>query len=244
MRDSGFHPFKGRFRAKLSPDDPYLSYHDIRCQQLSAVTKEDVDTLKDDWLTDNCIAFWEEYLEREFISRHKNSHIVLLRPSMSFMLIQTPDPLTLRDALPDFSKTTHIFLPINDCRNVEIAEGGTHWSLLLVSVVDGVSFHYDSLQPANKSEANMASHKIGQMLGQRLKFLDLPDSPQQENSSDCGVFVCIQMQHLLVKRLLQADAHSKISMSLAGKHINAAAGRKEMLKMIESFRKEGEKRRS
>ncbi|MCJ1462714.1 hypothetical protein MMC07_001317 [Pseudocyphellaria aurata] len=179
--------------AKLSPDDPYLSYHDIR------LTKEDVDTLKDDWLTDNCIAFWEEYLERENLSRCKNSHIVLLRPSMSFMLIQTPDPLTLRDALPDFSKTTHIFLPINDCRNVELAEGGTHWSLLLVSVVDGVSFHYDSLQPANRSEANMASHKIGQLLGKPLRFQDLSDSPQQENSSDCGVFVCIQMRHLLEK---------------------------------------------
>lgn len=163
---------------------------------------------------------------------------------MSFMLIQTPDPLTLRDALPDFSKTTHIFLPINDCRNVEIAEGGTHWSLLLVSVVDGVSFHYDSLQPANRSEANMASHKIGQMLGKPLRFEDLSDSPQQENSSDCGVFVCIQMRHLLVRRLLQADAQSKVNMSMAGKGINASAGRKEMLRMIEDFRKEGERRRS
>lgn len=184
------------------------------------------------------------YLERENLSRYKNSHIVLLRPSMSFMLIQTPDPLTLRDALPDFSKTTHIFLPINDCRNVEIAEGGTHWSLLLVSVVDGVSFHYDSLQPANRSEANMASHKIGQMLGKKLRFQDLSDTPQQENSSDCGVFVCIQMRHLLVKRLLQADAHSKVDMSMAGRVVNAAAGRKEMLRMIEDFRKEGERRRS
>ena len=162
---------------------------------------------------------------------------------MSFMLIQTPDPLTLRDALPEFSRTTHIFLPINDCRNVEVAEGGTHWSLLLVSVVDAVSFHYDSLQPANRSEAHMASQKIGQLLGRPLKFQDLSDSPQQENSSDCGVFVCIQMRHLM-KRLLQANAQSKIDMSLSGKSINAAAGRKEMLRMIEEFRKESERRRS
>lgn len=163
---------------------------------------------------------------------------------MSFMLIKTPDPLTLRDALPDFSKTTHIFLPINDCRNVEIAEGGTHWSLLVVSVVDGVAFHYDSLQPANSTEAHMASHKISQMLEKPLRFQNLSDSPQQENSSDCGVFVCIQMRHLLVKRLLQAGPHSKVDMSMAGKNINAGTGRKEMLRMIEEFRKEGEKRRS
>lgn len=90
----------------------------------------------------------------------------------------------------------------------------------------------------------MASYKIGQLLGKPLKFQDLSNSPQQENSSDCGVFVCIQMRHLLVKRLLQADSRSKIDMSMAGRSINAGAGRKEMLKMIEDFRKEGERRRS
>jgi sentrin-specific protease 8 len=163
---------------------------------------------------------------------------------MSFMLIQTPDPLTLKDALPDFTRTTHIFLPINDCRNVEIAEGGSHWSLLLVSVVDGVSFHYDSLNPANHDEAQMASYKLGLLLGKKLQFVDLTDSPQQENSSDCGVFVCIQMRHLLLKRLLLADSKQKISMSMSGKTIDAGAGRKEMLKIIEAFRKEGERRRS
>ena len=163
---------------------------------------------------------------------------------MSFMLIQTPDPLTLKEALPDFSCTTHIFLPINDCRNVEIAEGGSHWSLLLVSVVDGVSFHYDSLNPANHDDAEMASHKIGQLLGKQLRFVDLLDSPQQENSSDCGVFVCIEMRHLLLKKLLVADARHKINMSMAGKSVVAAAGRKEILKIIEAFRKEGERRRS
>ena len=58
------------------------------------------------------IAFWEEYgvpvwstpngrradadsnryLEREFLATYQNSRIVLLRPAMSFMLLQTPDP--------------------------------------------------------------------------------------------------------------------------------------------------------
>lgn len=184
------------------------------------------------------------YLEREYLTEYRNSNIVLLRPSMSFMLMQTPDPLTLKDALPNFSRTSHIFLPINDCRNVEVAEGGSHWSLLLVSVVDGVSFHYDSLNPANRSEAQLASNKISQLLGRPIRFINLEDSPQQNNSSDCGVFVCIQMKHLLLKRLLQAHSKEKVSMSLGGKNIDASGGRKEMLRVIESFRKEGERRRS
>jgi len=242
VREGGFHPFKGRvsrhFGDSLAPDDAYLSYYDVR------LTKEDVDTLKNDWLTDNTIAFWEEYLEREELRKYPSSHIVLLRPSMAFMLMQTPDPLTLKDALPDFRLTTHIFLPINDARNVSVAEGGSHWSLLLVSVIDGVAFHYDSLTPSNYNEARLATDKISTLLNRPLRFMNLEDSPQQENSSDCGVYVCIQMRHLLLKRLLSANAREKVSMSMGGKLVDASGGRKEMLKTIEGFRKEGERRRS
>jgi sentrin-specific protease 8 len=74
--------------------------------------------------------------------------------------------------------------------------------------------------------------------------MNLEDSPQQENSSDCGVYVCIQMRHLLLKRLLSANAREKVSMSMGGKLVDANGGRKEMLKTIEGFRKEGEWRRS
>lgn len=227
-----------RFRDSLAPEDAYLSYYDIR------LTKEDIDTLKNDWLTDNTIAFWEEYLEREQLSKYPSSHIVLLRPSMAFMLMQTPDPLSLKEALPDFTKTTHIFLPINDARNVSVAEGGSHWSLLLVSVIDGVAFHYDSLAASNYHEARLATDKLSRLLGRHLRFMNLDDSPQQENSSDCGVYVCIQMRHLLLKRLLSANAREKVSMSMGGKLVDAAGGRKEMLRTIEGFRKEGERRRS
>ncbi|KAL3417933.1 Ulp1 protease family protein [Phlyctema vagabunda] len=163
---------------------------------------------------------------------------------MAFMLMQTPDPLTLKDALPNFSRTTHIFLPINDARSVTVAEGGSHWSLLLVSVIDGVAFHYDSMSPSNYHEARLATSKLGALLGRQLRFLNLEDSPQQENSSDCGVYVCIQMRHLLISRLLAANAKEKVSMSMGGKLVDANGGRKEMLKTIESFRKEGERRRS
>lgn len=163
---------------------------------------------------------------------------------MAFMLMQTPDPLTLKDALPDFSRTTHIFLPINDARDASVAEGGSHWSLLLVSVIDGVAFHYDSLTPSNYQCAQTATNKMMRLLNRQLRFMNLDDSPQQENSSDCGVYVCIQMRHLLLKRLLSANAREKVSMSMGGKLVDANGGRKEMLRTIEGFRKEGERRRS
>lgn len=209
------------------------------------VFAEDVKSLRNDWLTDNNISFWEEYLEREVLVKYPQARIILLRPSIAFLLMHERDPRAIRSALPDFSKTTHIFLPINDSRNVATAEGGSHWSLLLVSAIDGVAFHYDSLNSANYAEARLATRKMSEVLGRGpLRFLNLDDTPQQENGSDCGVFVCILMRHLLIKRLLCANAREKVSMSMADKYIDASGGRREMLKIIESLRKEGVRRRS
>lgn len=163
---------------------------------------------------------------------------------MAFMLQQTRDPMSLKEALPDLNGISHIFMPVNDCRNPEVAEGGSHWSLLLVSIVDGVAFHYDSMYPHNKEEAKLLAHRFSILLGRPLKFMNLDDSPQQENGNDCGVYVCLLMQHLLLGRLLKAHSQDKVSMSMQGKQVDASGGRKEMLKVIEHYRKEGERRRS
>ncbi|KAF3350333.1 hypothetical protein VdG2_01530 [Verticillium dahliae VDG2] len=228
-----FRKMARHFGDSLSPHSTVLSF-----------TYEDLKALKNDWLTDNNIAFWEEYLERELLPKYPQARIILLRPSMTFLLMKEPDMRAIRSALPDFSKVTHIFLPINNARNVAQAEGGSHWSLLLVSAIDGVAFHYDSLGGANYQEARLATRKMSEILNRPLRFLNLEDCPQQENGSDCGVFVCILMRHLLVKRLLSANAREKVSMSMGNKMIDSHGGRKEMLKIIESFRKEGERRRS
>lgn len=125
-----------------------------------------------------------------------------------------------------------------------LAEGGSHWSLLLVSIVDGVAFHYDSLPPGNQNEAGLITRNLSRIITRPIRFIQLHDSPQQENSSDCGVFVCLNMRHLLLKRLLQVHTNEKVSMSLGGRRVDAREGRKEIFRIIESFRKEGERRRS
>lgn len=162
---------------------------------------------------------------------------------MTFLLMKNKDTEGVRAALPNFGDITHIFLPINDNRNLAQAEGGSHWSLLLVSIIDGVAFHYDSLEGANNEEAWEACRRLASVLGKPLRFHYLAECPQQENGSDCGVFVCIIMRHLLVKRLLAVNAGEKISMSMANKAIDSLGARKEMLRIIESLRKEGERRR-
>lgn len=163
---------------------------------------------------------------------------------MTFLLMKEPDTTAIRSALPNFERATHVFLPINDARYVNEAEGGSHWSLLLVSRIDRVAFHYDSLGGSNRSEAAAAARALERVLRTPLRFLHLEDTPQQENGSDCGVFVCILMRHLLLKRLLCANAKEKVSMSMANKMVDSNGGRKEMMKIVESLRKEGVRRRS
>lgn len=193
-------------------------------------------------LTQN-ISFWEEYLEREVLPKYPQARIVLLRPSLSLLLMNEKTEAARRQ-LPDLRNITHIFLPITDVKDLSKPEGGTHWSLLLVSTIDGVAFHYDSLGSVNISEARSATIRLAVLLGIDFRFRNIEDTPQQENGNDCGVFVCVLMRFLLVKRLLNAHAREKVSMSLGGKMIDANGGRKEMLKIIESLRREGERRRS
>ncbi len=110
--------------------------------------------------------------------------------------------------------------------------------------MDGIAFHYDSLPPGNQRDAQFAARKMSVLLGKQLQFVQLDDSPLQENGSDCGVFVCLSMRHLLVKRLLMVRSDEKVSMSMGGRRVDAREGRKEMSRIIESYRREGERRRS
>ncbi|RKU40045.1 hypothetical protein DL546_000893 [Coniochaeta pulveracea] len=235
MRSTRLMPKYGH---QLSPGSAYLSYYDV------LLTYEDIKALRNDWLTDNNISFWEEYLEREILPKYPQARIILLRPTMTFLMMRSQSVKDIASALPSFKGVTHIFLPINDNRDVQQAEGGSHWSLLLISTLDGVAFHYDSMRGSNYNEGKIASNRMSKILGIPLRYQQLDDCPQQSNGSDCGVFVCVMMRHLLVKRLLGHNAKEKVSMSMADKMIDAQGARKEMLRIIESFRKEGERRRS
>ena len=190
------------------------------------------------------ISFYEEYLEHETLTKHKDTSVILLRPSMTLMLFLSKDPLSLKEALPSLEGVSHIFLPINDNTDTERAEGGSHWSLLVVSTSDRTAFHYDSLCSANDQEGHVVTKNMGKLLGYPLTYMDLRDAPQQSNSSDCGVFVCMIMDKLLITRLLTKPKGEKVSMSMKGLHMNASQERKRILRLIEDFRKEGERRRS
>ncbi|KAK6362811.1 hypothetical protein TWF730_000264 [Orbilia blumenaviensis] len=226
----------GRSGDRLRADMPYLSYHDICLYQ------EDINCLENDWLTDNNIAFWEEYLEHEFLSHSDCNGILLLRPSMVFLLRVESSILNIISALPSITSATHIFLPINDNRDPGLAEGGSHWSLLVVSIKDRVAFHYDSLGGSNRRHAREVAAKVEEWVGYPLNFYELDDdTPQQGNSYDCGVHVCMNMRYLLVERLLNTPEGKEVNMSLRGKKWDARKARDKMLDIVKGLRRLAER---
>lgn len=100
------------------------------------------------------------------------------------------------------------------------------------------------MYPHNREEARATNQTLELVLGKELKLVDMNDAPQQDNGSDCGVYVCLIMRHLLVERLLKVDARNKITMTMRAEDVNSQAGRKEMIRLIEEMRREGERRRS
>lgn len=190
--------------------------------------------------------FWEDYLEHEKLRDYPPSNIVLLRPNVSHLLLRTPTNTvsSLGSALPDLKKATHMFLTVNDNRDPDSIAGGTHWSLLVVSLIDGIAFHYDSLTPTNYEDARLLTFHLSLVTGTQIRLLNIDGTPQQANGVDCGVHVCLMMQYLLLEKLLNQTSDQPINMSLGDNDIDAAVGRKEMMKIIDSRRKEAQRMQS
>lgn len=184
---------------KIHDDDKVLQFFDV------SIYKEDLDNLKDDeWLNDNNITFIYEYLERYQLNNFDklvSNSIILLRPSMCYLLAVHPDPSELKGVLPPMENSKFIFLPVNDNDDVESAYAGSHWSLLVISILDKTAWIYDTLERANETEAKHVVEQISKYLGINFKINIMEKTPQQINGSDCGIMVG-QITGFLLSRLL------------------------------------------
>ena len=82
--------------------------------------------------------------------------------------------------------TEEILIPINDC---------AHWTLLVISGKDRTIRYYDSLGGEPKKYTDFALQYLAKELGNDFKEsewkVEKSWSQQQNNSNDCGVFVCM-----------------------------------------------------
>jgi Ulp1 family protease len=92
----------------------------------------------------------------------------------------------------DLLNKSYIFMPLNNNKIIEktLNDQGSHWSLLIINLNDSILTHYDSLSGgANQTEAKLFFQKYKSYF--RLdKFIEADNYPRQNNSSDCGIFVC------------------------------------------------------
>ena len=83
----------------------------------------------------------------------------------------------------------YVFFPLNDNKN-NLSAGGSHWSLLCVDKKNSQFIHYDSItNSSNENDARKFFQKYKSYFKVN-KFINAKDFPQQNNSSDCGVYVC------------------------------------------------------
>jgi len=127
---------------------------------------------------------------------------------------------------------THIFVPINE--GGITGEDGVHWSLVVISLADGVAFHYNSSPILQIAEETV--HQIERLAGKPLRFAELSNVPQQRNGNDCGIYMCMFMEELLVNRLLMKDSSEKVSMSLKKWNFHPKSARKRMRHIIRQER--------
>mmetsp|Transcript_8932 Transcript_8932/g.19063 ORF Transcript_8932/g.19063 Transcript_8932/m.19063 type:complete len:237 (+) Transcript_8932:90-800(+) len=175
-------------------DDPnakVLSFHDV------VLRASDVRLLNgSNWLNDQVIAFYFEYLGRvKYQQLAGPSGPVLLVPgSIAYLLSNCGGPEVAASLLEPLqaSKKSVIIFAVNDNPEVGTAEGGSHWSTLVYERHSGTFRHYDSSYGcSNRASASKLYKAIHAAVspGQHSRLVQVDGMPQQRNSFDCGVYV-------------------------------------------------------
>lgn len=168
-------------------DDIVLNYYN------SLLRRSDIKILRDrDWLNDQLIGFWFEYLENEVFKNTKTDFCLVSPEVAHFIKLGSPDESKLFIEPLNLSVKDYIFLPVNDSISYD-CPGGSHWSLLVWCCKANQFFHFDSLDGANFSHAS----KIAKNLNPTVENVGQIKCTQQKNSFDCGVFVCCHAEHIL-----------------------------------------------
>ena len=113
------------------------------------------------WLNDSCI----NYCLRQLEIKISEETFQLLDPAVvSFLVIQCTDDDEYADLSSglELSMRKWIFVPINNSDSFTVTS--THWSLLVVHIDSGKSFHFDSGGNHNRKACETTALKIFQLL--------------------------------------------------------------------------------
>jgi sentrin-specific protease 8 len=209
----------------MSDNPIVLNFHE------ALLHKSDIDLLSGpDWLNDNIISFYFEYLEK--IAYKNEGKFLFVSPDVTQCLKISPsDDLSVFLDPLQVKKRDFIFLVLNNCVRTD-SPGGTHWSLLVYSKPEDTFFHFDSSARSNFKQAWKLASNLFKYLSSYGKsdFQEL-DSLQQANGYDCGI-------HVLCNVDLIADFCAKYKRVKGCGKVGAcsvATKRAEVLHLIQSL---------
>ncbi|CAD6265879.1 unnamed protein product [Miscanthus lutarioriparius] len=141
---------------------------------------------------DRIIAFYFAHVSAGL----QDDDLLLLPPSIPYLLSNLPDSAVVA-AVADPLRL--VLLPVNDNPDASIAEGGSHWTLLILDNATSPSaprfVHHDSLPgaPNLPVAARLADALRPLLSGSDSKRDTVPliegPTPRQTNGYDCGVYV-------------------------------------------------------
>ncbi|KAJ8768715.1 hypothetical protein K2173_023619 [Erythroxylum novogranatense] len=172
---------------RSTDDEKILGYNDV------VLRKSDLGILSGPhYLNDRIIEFYFSYLA----TSHPIKDVLLVAPSVAFWIANCPDADTLKDFVEplELPKKRLVIFPVNNNNDVTVAEGGSHWSLLVYERSSNAFIHHDSCYGINKrASCQLYGHIKGFMSTSdaepHASYVELTDSPQQLNSYDCGLYV-------------------------------------------------------
>lgn len=169
-------------------DAMVLSFHETLLRQ------SDVALLQGrHWLNDHIISFYFEYLQ--MVVFETNNDMLFVSPEVTqCMKIISEGEINLFLEPLDAVNKSFIFFPIND--NEYDQAGGSHWSLLVFSRPEKFFFHFDSINPSNRSQCELFIRKVKKHLNIGSVVLRETPTLNQTNGYDCGIHVLCNAENI------------------------------------------------
>ncbi|ERM97931.1 hypothetical protein AMTRI_Chr06g195410 [Amborella trichopoda] len=166
-------------------NEKVLSYEDV------ILRKSDLDILQGPYFLNDCIIeFYFAYL-----SSSLPQDILLVPPCISFWIMSCTDKQGLEPFVNPLKLQSRnlVIFPINDNDDVSMAEGGSHWSLLVYIRKKNAFLYFDSMMGCNEWHAVKLYRAVNVLMGGQsvsAKFVE-GKTLQQKNGYDCGVHTLV-----------------------------------------------------
>lgn len=167
-----------------SVDDKILSYGDV------VLRLSDLYILRGPhFINDRLIEFFFAHLTSTHPSAG-NGRLLLVPPAISFWISLCPDSTSRIEAAAPLrlQERDLVLFTVNNNVDVTLAEGGTHWSLLVYERGHNVFVHHDSFDHMNHRDARRLYDAVKNFVGGDPRFITGP-TPHQRNAYDCGLYL-------------------------------------------------------